>query len=37
MITLDLSCGKDKTPNSIGVDITKIKGVDVLAEVQCAI
>jgi len=34
MITLDLGCGQGKTPNSIGVDVTKIKGVDVFADVQ---
>jgi len=34
MITLDLGCGQGKTPNSIGVDVTKTKGVDVLADVQ---
>jgi len=33
-VTLNIGWEQDKTPDSIGVDITKTKGVDVLADVQ---
>lgn len=33
-ITLDIGCGQGKTPNSIGVDIRKTKGADVVADIQ---
>ena len=34
MIILDIGCGQSKTPNSIGIDITKTKEVDVISDVQ---
>ncbi len=34
MITLDIGCGQEKTPNSIGVDIMKTKGADVVADIH---
>jgi ubiquinone/menaquinone biosynthesis C-methylase UbiE len=33
-VTLDIGCGQRKTPNSIGVDIRRTKGADVVADVQ---
>lgn len=34
MIILDIGCGQGKTPNSIGVDIRRTKGADVIADIQ---
>jgi len=34
MRILDIGCGQGKTPNSIGVDITKLKGVDVIGDIH---
>lgn len=33
-VNLDIGCGQGKTPNSIGVDIKRIKGADVVADIQ---
>lgn len=33
MIILDIGCGQEKTPNSIGVDIKRTKGADVVADI----
>ncbi|MDH3324017.1 MAG: class I SAM-dependent methyltransferase [Candidatus Peregrinibacteria bacterium] len=32
--TLDLGCGLNKTPNSIGVDIVKLEGVDIVHDLN---
>ena len=34
-IILDIGCGHRKTPNSIGVDIKRTQGVDIIADVCC--
>ncbi|UZE92314.1 MAG: class I SAM-dependent methyltransferase [Methanosarcinales archaeon] len=34
MITLDIGCGPGKIPNSVGVDIRRTKGADVIADIQ---
>lgn len=31
---LDVGCGKGKVPDAIGVDIARLKGVDIIADVQ---
>lgn len=34
MILLDIGCGQEKAPDCIGVDIRKIKGMDILGDIQ---
>jgi len=33
MVILDIGCGHRKAPNSIGVDIRRTRGVDIIADV----
>jgi ubiquinone/menaquinone biosynthesis C-methylase UbiE len=33
-VILDIGCGQEKMPNSIGVDIRRTKGADVVADIQ---